>query len=167
MLTKPLDEYTKALNEQLDKVIEEAQEAYRSLEFMSSKLETIQNLIYNEKYISQSRINVLRNGTHRSWFSDGRELDIAKNQHNIETLDGIIRVTRIASQNINEIILKLKLFKAEATSLKGTTVPLHSSRRNSLERDIQIIEATLKRLTQSKQILEGKIVRSSQKSPNF
>jgi hypothetical protein len=53
--------------------------------------------------------------------------------------------------------MKLKSFTNDATDLKETTAALDLSQRKSLEREVHIIEAALKRLTQSKQTFERKI----------
>lgn len=161
MLTKSFEEYIARVTEQIDKILFKAQQAHTSLESIKGKLETIQELNFKGKHISQTRIDELKHGSFWSWLFDEGKLGIVKHERNLKTLDGFIDFVNTAFNNVNDVIIKLKQFKTDAEDLKETGVLLESIPHTSIDRHVQLIKAALKRLTEAKEKFEGKVQQSN------
>lgn len=99
-LTESFEEYTNVINRQVDKILIKAEEAHLSLERITNKLETIQELNYKGKQISQTRLDQLEHGSIWARLNDEGSLGIVKHRRNIETLNGFIGFTKKRHQRI-------------------------------------------------------------------
>jgi hypothetical protein len=162
MLTKSFETYMTSVGAETDKILFKAQQAHMSLEMIKDKLETIQELSFKGKFIAQAKIDELKHGPFWSWlFSEGK-LGIVKNERNLKTLDGFINFVTIASNNVNDVIIKLKMFKVDAEDLKQT-ITLHEELPHiSINKHAQLLEAALERLTESKEKFEGKLQKANE-----
>ena len=162
--TKLFEDYSVSVTEQIDKILINAQQASMSLESIKNKLETIQELNFKGKYLAQTRIDDLQNGSLWSRLFDEGQRGIVRNQRNLQTLDGSIDFVTLASNNVNDVILKLKGFKVDAVGLQHTASLLEELPHMSVKKHVQLLQAALKRLTESKGKFEGKIERANQEN---
>ncbi len=162
MLTESFENYMASVAEQTDKILLKAQQAHMSLEVIKEKLETIQELSFKGKYISQARIDELKHGPFWSWLFDEGKLGILKHERSLKTLNEFIRFVTTASINVNDMIIKLKIFKADAEDLKQSITLLEELPHISVNRHAQLLEAALKRLTESKEKFDGKLQKANQ-----
>lgn len=155
-LATSFKDYTASIAKQTDKILEKAQKAHESLESIKVKLEIIQELNFKGKRMSQKRIDELKYGSFwRRLFNQGK-LSIVKHEGNLKTLDGLINFVTVASNNVNDIIIKLKHFKADTEDLKQTGVLLETLPHISINRHAQLLRAALKRLSDSKEKFDGR-----------
>jgi hypothetical protein len=155
-LTKSFGVYMTSVSEQIDKILFKAQDAYMSLETIKNKLETIQELTFKGRHISQARIDELKHGSYWSWLFDEGKLGIVKHERNLKLLDGFINFVNAASNNVNDVIIQLKIFRHNAEDLKQTGTLLEESPHMSISKHKQLLEASLKRLIESKEKFEEK-----------
>ncbi|CAF3619854.1 unnamed protein product [Rotaria socialis] len=128
-----------------------------SLESIKDKLETIEELNFKGKHISQTAIDELEHGSIWSWLRSEGKLDIVKHERNLKVLNGFSDFVNVALTATHDTIIKLKIFKNDAEELKKTGVLLENLPHMSANRHIQILEAALKRLLESKEKFEGHI----------
>jgi hypothetical protein len=163
-LTKSFEDYMISVSGQIDKILFKAQEAHTSLETIKNKFETIQELNFKGKHISQARIDELKYGSFRSRLFCPDKLGTVKHERNLKVLDGFIDFVTRASQNINDVIIKLQLLKNDAEDLKQTGTLLEEFPHMSVNKHKQLLTAALKRLTESKEKFEGKMQQANQQN---
>lgn len=164
MLTESFNNYMVSIVEQTDRILYKAQQAHMSLESIKDKLETIQALNFKGKHISEKRIDQLKHGSFWSRLFDEGTLGIAKHERNLKVLDGFINFVTTASNNVNDVIIKLKIFRSDAEELKKTSAQLEILPDISVNKHSQLLEAALKRLTKSKEKFEEKIEQAGQQN---
>ena len=162
ILSESFQDYIMKVSKQIDQILFKAQEASTSLHRINDKLDTIQETTFKGKYMSQTRIDQLQNGSFWSRLFDEGEIGLVKQQRNLRILDQFSDFVSIASKNVNDFIIKLKMFKADAEDLKETTSSLEVLPHSSINKHTQLLEAALKRLTQSKQKFEEKMEKANQ-----
>ncbi|CAF4053120.1 unnamed protein product [Adineta steineri] len=158
LATHTFNDYTDAINEQIDKVLIKAQEFDATLNWIISKIETIQNLIKKGKQISDTELDQLLKDSFWAWLFGKDVVSIRKHQRNIKTLKEFNDFIRELSKNIAGIITDLKRFKSHATDTKETAAQLHTLQYKSPERQLAIIKASLNRLAQARQAFEKRMV---------
>jgi hypothetical protein len=89
-LTKSFDDYRTSISRQIDTILITAQQASLSLESIKNKFETIQELNFKGKYISQTRIDELNHGSFWSRLFDEGKLGVVKHERNLKVLGGFI-----------------------------------------------------------------------------
>jgi len=85
------------------------------------------------------------------------ESDKLKHQHNLEILQEFKDIVKLGIININNVIDRLKRFKAEAAELKSTVTEIELAQTMSLNVHIDILKNGIERLNQLKQRLDGRI----------
>jgi hypothetical protein len=156
-LNTSFQNYMTSMNKEIDDVLTAAQEAHLSLNRIIEKLKTIQEINFKGKKIDQVRLDELQHGTIWSRLFDEGELGIKKYQRNLNTLDEFVRFINSASNNIGSIIIKLKLFKGDATNLKRMTAILNEVPVKSINEHAELLQSALDRLTEANEAFEGKL----------
>lgn len=163
-LTVSFNDYMASITAQTDKILMQAQQTHKALESIKVKLETIQEINFKGKHISQKRINELKHGSFWSRIFDEGDLGIIKSEQNLKILDGLINFVGVASNNVNDVIIKLKLFKGDAEDLKQTAVQLETLPHISITKHAQFLASALTRLTDLKEKFEDKQQRIGQQN---
>ena len=146
------------INQQLDRSISKAQDFHITLDLIISKIETIQGLVKKGKRIDDQAVDQLLQGSLWTWLFGTDIVRIRKHQRNIRTLDQFTIFIRKLSSNVDHDIENLLQFKAAATNLKETAADLKAAQYKSPERQLRILQASLKRLDQAKQAFERKLL---------
>lgn len=158
LATVAFDNYIDVINDQLDRTLLKAQAFDETLQLIISKIETIQDLIKKGKQINDESLDRLLQDSFWTWLFGKDVVSIRKHQRNIKTLTEFNDFIRKLSSNVGDIIGKLLQFKNGATDLKETAADLKTSQYKSPERQLKIIAASLKRLDQTKQAFEKKLL---------
>jgi hypothetical protein len=156
-LTTSFQNYMTSMNEEVDEVLTTTQEAHLSLNRIIEKLKTIQEINFKGRKIDQVRLDELKHGSFLSRLFDEGELGIKKYQSNLNTLDEFVSFINSASNNIGDMIIKLKLFKGDATNLKRMTITLNEVTVKFISEHAELLQSALDRLTQANKAFEGKL----------
>ncbi|UJR11370.1 hypothetical protein I4U23_015550 [Adineta vaga] len=162
-LDTSFNRYMERTNTEIDKILEQAQQAHMSLKSTENKLETIQQINAKGKSISEKRVNELQYGSWWSRLFDEGQLGIVKHQRNIKTLGDFSDFITKTLNNIGEIIIKLRTFKHDATHLKETIAIIDEFPVKSIGEHAALLELALEQLTQSKDIFAKRIESAKQK----
>ena len=85
------------------------------------------------------------------------ELDKSKHQHNLEALQDFKHIVSLGMVDINNVIVSLKIFRAEAVELKSAVTEIELARAMSLSVYIDILKDGVVRLKQFKNRLDGRM----------
>jgi len=93
---------------------------------------------------------------YRRTLGDG-DSDQVKHQHNLEVLKEFKDIVKFGIVDINNVIDRLKRFKAEAAELKLTITEVELAQSMSLNIHIDILKNGIERLNHLKQRLDGRV----------
>ena len=119
-------------------------ETYDTIEL---KLKIIEQKILDEGYLAKLYRSTIGNG----------ESDKAKHRHNLGVLREFKDIVKLGIIDVNNVIDRLKRFKAEATELKSTVTEVELAQAMSLNVHMDILKSGIERLTNLKQRLDGRM----------
>ena len=110
-------------------------------------MEEIKQKILDEGFLVKLYRQTMGNG----------ESDQVKHQHNLEVLQEFKDIIKLGIIDVNNVIDRLKRFKAEAAELKSTVTEVELAQTMSLNVHMDILKNGIERLNQLKQRLDGRI----------
>lgn len=119
-------------------------ETYDTIEL---KLKIIEQKILDEGYLVKLYRSTIGNG----------ESDKAKHQHNLGVLKEFKDIVKLGIIDVNNVIDRLKRFKAEAAELKSTVTEVELAQAMSLNVHMDILKSGIERLNNLKQRLDGRM----------
>ena len=157
LATGAFDDYTVAINTQIDNALRTTQDFDTTLKLIIGKIEILQDLVKKGKRVNNLELDQLLIDSWWTWIFGKDVANIRKHQRNIKTLDEFNDFIRKVSKNVGEVITNLLLFKASATNVKEAAADLSTLPYKSPERQLQIVKASVNRLVQAKHAFEKKL----------
>ena len=115
---------------------------------IQSKLDQIEQKILDEGYLVKFYRSTLGNG----------ESDKIKHQHNLGVLKEFKDIVKFGITDVNNVLDRLKTFKAEAAELKSTVTEVELAQAMPLNVHVEILKSGIERLNNVKRRLDGRMM---------